>query len=244
MVAAAGVLLSSCATANGAGQEEPLTVLAAASLKEPFGEIARMFEHDHPGVRVRLVLGGSADLVTQLAQGAPADVLATADITTMARAQATGSLSGTPTPFATNTMTIAVEPGNPRGLAAVSDLARGDLAVVVCAPAVPCGAAAQRVAHRAGVRMRPVSEEGSVAGVLGKVATGQADAGVVYVTDVAGSGGSVEGVPIPAAVNTTNTYPVALVAGTSAEAHAASFVDVVLGDRGQQVLTDAGFGPP
>ncbi|HEX6888258.1 MAG TPA: extracellular solute-binding protein, partial [Candidatus Nanopelagicales bacterium] len=146
--------------------------------------------------------------------------------------------------FATNTMAIAVPPGNPAGIRTFADLARPGLAVVVCAPQVPCGAATTRVAAASGVTLAPVSEEGSVTDVLGKVTAGEADAGVVYATDVAGAGGAVAAVAIPSAVNTTNTYPIAVLAGSRDPGLAGQFRALVLGPEGREVLADAGFGAP
>lgn len=221
-----------------------LTVLAAASLKATFTELASTFEGAHPGTTVQLAFAGSSDLVAQLQQGAPGDVLATADTANMEKAAADNLVSGDARPFATNSMTIAVPPGNPAGIESFDDLAEDGVTVVVCAPQVPCGAATERVEQSAGVSLAPVSEENSVSDVLGKVAAGEADAGVVYVTDVQGADGSVDGIPIPADINATNTYPIAVLAGAAQPDLAAEFVDLVIGQEGQKVLEDAGFGPP
>jgi molybdate transport system substrate-binding protein len=218
--------------------------MAAASLRGPFTELAQQFEAANPGTTVRLGLAGSADLVAQLQQGAPADVLATADVDTMARAAGDGLLAGPARPFAGNAMAIAVPADNPAGVTSFADLARPGVAVVLCAPQVPCGAAAARIQASTGITLAPVSEEGSVTGVLGKVSAGQADAGVVYRTDVAGTGAAVRGIPIPEAVNATTTYPIAVLAGSAEPALARSFTDLVLGEAGQQVLRDAGFTAP
>ena len=243
--AVAAALLAGCSTGTAADPDSPpgeLTVFAAASLKATFTELADAFEAAHPGTTVQLGFGGSSDLVAQLQQGAVADVLATADMATMDRAASDGLLAGAPQPFATNTMVIAVPPGNPAGIAAFADLAREGVAVVVCAPQVPCGAATEQVEASAGVTLSPVSEEGSVTDVLGKVTSGQAEAGVVYVTDVAAAGDAVEGVAIPIAVNATNSYPIAALAGSDDQALAQQFLELVLGEQGQGVLADAGFG--
>lgn len=228
-------------SATGRGE---VIVLAAASLRATFTELGAQFEAAHPGVTVTLSFGGSADLVAQLQQGAPGDVLATADRASMDRAAGAGLLAGAAQPFATNTMTIAVPAGNPAGITGFADLAEGGLAVVVCAPQVPCGAATGRVESAAGVTLAPVSEEGSVTDVLGKVASGQADAGVVYTTDLASAGQAVEGVAIPADLNTTNVYPIAVLAGGADQVLAGQFRDLVRGEQGQQVLSAAGFGAP
>lgn len=231
----------SASTGDGRGE---LTVMAAASLKATFTRLGTIFESEHPGTSVRLSFGGSSDLVAQLQQGAPGDVLATADTATMARAADDGLLLGRARPFATNSMTMAVPPGNPARIATFADLAEPGVDVVVCAAQVPCGAATRRVEENSGVALSPVSEESSVTDVLGKVASGEADAGVVYVTDVKGSGGTVESVAIAADVNATNTYPIAALAAGTEQVLAGQFRDFVLAEKGQEVLSDAGFGEP
>lgn len=234
-------LLCLGATGCSATEQQTLTVFAGSSLQEPFEALAERLETANPGVEVRFHFAGSATLVEQLRQGARADVLAAADEATMARAAEEDLLTATPHVFATNSLVIAVAPGNPRGIRGFSDLTRDDLKVVVCAPIVPCGAATARVEQRAGVGLRPASEELSVTDVLTKVDTGQADAGVVYVSDLGRAEGRVAGVPIPAAVNATNAYPIAT---TSESPLAASFVALVEGSVGAEVLQRSGFGSP
>lgn len=229
--------------ARTSGQGE-LTVLAAASLQTTFTELGERFEAAYPGTTVSFSFGGSSGLVAQLQQGAPGDVLATADTANMDRAATDDLLVGAAAPFATNTMMIAVAAGNPAGITGFADLAEEGVSVVVCAPQVPCGAATDEVEANTGVALTPVSEEGSVTDVLGKVTSGQADAGVVYVTDVTAAGDAVLGVAIPAGVNATNTYPIAVLAGGTDQALARQFLDLVLGAQGQQVLAGAGFGAP
>lgn len=234
---------SSGSPSTGAPDSE-VVVFAAASLREAFTEIGRRFTEEHPSVTVRVNFAGSSDLVAQIQQGAPADVLATADETTMAKAVAAGHVNGMPQAFATNTLTIAVPQGNPEGIRGFADLARDGLQVVVCAPQVPCGAATARVEQKTGVDLSPVSEELSVADVLGKVANGQADAGVVYTTDLKASRGRVSGVAIPAADNVVNTYPIAVLNGSAAPDPARQFRAWVLSRNGRAVLVAAGFGSP
>lgn len=225
----AAVLIAGCSSTDS----QELTVFAAASLKQPFTQLGQRFEADHPGVTVTFNFAGSSDLVSQLQQSAPADVLATADEATMAQ---TG-LSALP--FATNSMVIAVPPDNPAGVRDWADLSQAQ--VVVCAPQVPCGTATQKIEQNTGITLQPVSEEASVTDVLNKVATGEADAGIVYVSDVQSAGDKVRGIEIPADVNAVNTYPIAVV---SEGALATDFVDLVTGPEGQKTLADAGFGPP
>jgi molybdate transport system substrate-binding protein len=150
----------------------------------------------------------------------------------------------TPRAFATNAMIIAVPPDNPAGIERFADLVKNDAQVVVCAPEVPCGAATERLEAITGVTLQPVSEEASVTDVLNKVRTGEADAGVVYVTDVAAAGDEVTGIAVPPDVNTVNTYPIAAVRDSSQADLAQAFTDLVIGPDGERALADAGFGPP
>lgn len=228
---------------SSGGGETTLTVYAAASLTATFEQIAEDFEAEHDGVDVRLSFGGSSDLVTQITEGAEADVFASAATANMDDLVAADLTAAEPQDFATNTLEIAVPPGNPAGVQSFQDLA-GDLNLVVCAPEVPCGGAAQSVAEVAGVTLSPVSEEQSVTDVLAKVTSGEADAGLVYVTDVTAAGDDVEGIEFPEAAEVVNTYPIAPVAGSDEEDLAQEFVDLVLGATGQSVLQDAGFGAP
>jgi molybdate transport system substrate-binding protein len=239
----ATLLLTGCSS-PARDSSTVLTVFAAASLAKPFTEIADAYRAEHEGVEVRLNFAGSADLVAQLAAGAPADVLATADAQTMDRAVSQYLVDGGVSAFASNTMEIAVPPDNPAGITDLAGALAPGWALVVCAPQVPCGGAAHAVAANAGLALRPVSEETSVAGVMGKVSSGEADAGIVYVTDVAGAGGSVLGVPIPAEVNVRNTYAIAAVARQPQSAESAAFIGFVLGPQAQQILRGAGFGAP
>ena len=239
--AALATVLSGCGAA-GASKADTVTVFAAASLKSGFTEIARGFEESHPGTKVALSFAGSSDLATQIIQGAPADVFAAADMRNMAKVEDAGLLQGNATGFASNVLTIAVPPSNPASVRSLRDLARPDVKAVVCAAQVPCGAAAAAVAKTAGVTLQPVSEESSVTGVLGKVASGEADAGLVYVTDVRAAGGKVEGIPFPEAGSAVNTYPIAAVKSARSQELAREFMDVVLAEEGQRVLAEDGFG--
>ncbi|MFM1730094.1 molybdate ABC transporter substrate-binding protein [Prescottella soli] len=231
-------------TEPGTQPVESITVFAAASLRSTFTELGRRFEASHPGTRVVFNFGGSSDLFTQLDQGAPGDVFASADTANMTKARGAGLTATDPVNFATNVLTIAVPPGNPANITSFADLARPGVNVVVCAPQVPCGTATRRVADAAGVRLSPVSEESSVTDVFGKVVTGQADAGLVYVTDVAGADGKVTGIPFPEAVRVVNTYPIAVLNKSEHRDVAGEFVALVIGPEGRRVLSDAGFGTP
>lgn len=234
-------------TACGTGDEEDattLTVFAAASLRTPFEELAQVYEDLHAGMEVELSFAGSSDLAAQLEQGAAADVFASADTVTMGRVVDAGVVDGGPVPFATNTLQMAVPPGNPAGVTTLDDLAGDAVQVVVCAPQVPCGAAAAEVSRRAGVALQPVSEEQSVADVLAKVAVGEADAGLVYVTDVLAADDRVEGVPLPEGAEVVTTYPIVTLTDSDVPDLARAFVDLVTGPTGRAVLDDAGFGSP
>ncbi|HYP43952.1 MAG TPA: molybdate ABC transporter substrate-binding protein [Propionibacteriaceae bacterium] len=242
------LLAAGCAS-TGSGAHNPpdpstLTVFAAASLRKTFSSLGERFQVTHPETKVAFSFAGSSDLVSQLQNGAPADVFAAADTKTMDLVVDSQLVAGAPVPFATNTLTLAVQPGNPQQLNSLADLTRPGVQLVICAPAVPCGAATARVQQLARVRLRPVSEESSVADVLNKVATGEADAGIVYRTDVGSAGNSVSEVTIPQARRAVNTYPIATLAGGAQQALARDFVALVTGPEGQQVLRDAGFGRP
>lgn len=220
-----------------------LTVFAAASLKGSFEELETTFEKAHPDVDVKLSFGGSSDLVAQVTDGAEADVLASADTKNMDKLTGADLAEGTPREFATNTLTIAVPPGNPGGVTGLADLAKTGLNIVVCAPEVPCGSAAEQVAEKAGVKLAPDSEEQSVTDVLGKIEAGEGDAGLVYVTDVEAAGDKVEAVTFPEADEVVNHYPIVAVKDSAHADLAQQWIDLVLGE-GQAVLTAAGFGPP
>lgn len=221
-----------------------ITVFAAASLQQTFTTLGKDYERAHPGTTVTFSFAGSSDLVTQIQNGAPADVFASADEKNMTKLTDAGLISGGTPAFATNTLQIAVAPGNPKKIADLQDLTASGLQVVTCAGPVPCGAATQTVEQASGVTLRPVSEEQSVTDVLGKVESGQADAGLVYVTDVRGADGKVDGVDFAAASKAVNTYPIGVVKGSQHAALAASFSAYVRSDGGEQVLRTAGFGKP
>lgn len=233
----------SSASTTSSGLHGHLTVFAAASLKATFTTIGTEFEKSHPGTTVSFSFAGSSDLVSQLQQGAPADVFASADVANMRKATRDSLTSGTPVDFASNTLEIAVPPGNPAHVSSLADLTRPGVKVVVCAPAVPCGAAAAKVERAAGIHLTPVSEEQSVTDVLGKVSSGEADAGLVYVTDVKGAKSAVVGVPFAQSSSAVNVYPIATLRTSTDPALAKAFVDAVIGSPGQSILAAAGFRP-
>jgi molybdate transport system substrate-binding protein len=231
-------------TACGSDDEETLTVFAAASLTAVFDQLEEQYEAGHPGVDVRISYGGSSDLVTQIEEGAEADVFASADTPTMDRLVDADLAGSAPRDFASNTLAVAVPPGNPLDVATFDDLTAPGLQLVLCAPDVPCGRAAHEAASRAGVVLEPVSEEQSVTDVLAKVREGEADAGLVYVTDVRAAGGDVSAVELPELADVVNHYPISVVEGSDDADLAQDLVDLVLSDAGQAVLADHGFGPP
>lgn len=247
----AGVLaaaVTGCAPGSSTSPADTLsgtvTVFAAASLKETFTRLAADFEAENPGSKVTLNFAGSSDLATQISQGAPADVFASADSRNMTRLADANLLDNAPTDFATNTLEIVVPPSNPANIASFADLGKPGVKVVVCAPQVPCGAAAEVVEKAAGIALQPVSEESSVTDVLGKVVSQEADAGLVYVTDVKTAGSKVKGIPFPESGKAINTYPIATVGSARNKELARAFIELVTGAEGQKVLNDAGFGTP
>jgi len=258
LIAAAGLLtvaLAGCAsatpaastpsaTASAAALAGDITVFAAASLKSTFTDLAESFEAENPGTTVALNFAGSSDLVTQIVEGAPADVFASADSKNMAKLTDAALNQGDPVDFATNVLEIAVPPGNPANIADLADLAGADVKLVICAPEVPCGSATAAVATAAGVTLTPVSEESSVTDVLGKVTSGEADAGLVYVTDVTAAGDAVEGIDFAESGEAVNTYPIVALKDAASADVAAAFVDYVTGSAGADVLQAAGFGAP
>jgi len=220
-----------------------LTVFAAASLQGAFDELAAAFESVHPDVDVRpIVYDGSSTLVAQLAEGATADVFASADESTMAKGVDEGLVADAQV-FATNTLVVAVPAGNPGDVEELADLADEHVTVVLCAVEAPCGAASQRLLGNAGVSVRPASFEQNVTAVLTKVAAGEADAGLVYATDVKNDS-DVESFVPEGAADVVNRYPIAALDRATNPAAAAAFVAFVRGPEGQAVLAKHGFGAP
>jgi molybdate transport system substrate-binding protein len=230
---------------GGAGKETgTLTVLGAASLTETFTTLARDFEADHPGVKVKLSFDSSATLAEQVTQGAPADVLATADEATMQTVVDAKAAHGNPRVFATNHLQMVVPPGNPAGITTFSDLDRPGVKYVVCVDTAPCGKLAVKVLAASDITTKPVSEEVDVKAVLSKVELDEADAGLVYATDAVAGGDKVKTVDVPTSKENLTTYPIAALSGAKKPQLAQDWVDLVTGARGRKVLSDAGFGKP
>jgi molybdate transport system substrate-binding protein len=219
-----------------------ITVFAAASLKESFTAIGTAFEAAHPGTKVTFNFGPSSALAQQITQGAPADVFASASPTTMQQV-VDGKAANDSTAFARNVLEIAVPPNDPAKVAGLGDLGRAGVKVVLCQPQVPCGALAQTVLGKAGVTVKPVSLEADVKSTLSKVQLGEADAALVYVTDVTSAGDTVKGIEIPADVNAATTYPITTLTGSKNPDLATAFVTYVLSE-GRAELTKVGFQAP
>jgi molybdate transport system substrate-binding protein len=247
--AAAVLVLAACGSSGGSSSASgkpsgTLVVFAATSLTDAFNKIGAQFEKAHPGVTVKFNYNGSSSLATSINQGAPADLFASAAPANMKTVTDAGNASGTPQIFTRNTAEIMVESGNPMHIKSVKNLGNSKIKVVVCAPAVPCGALAQDVFKNAGVTVKPVSEETNVGGVVTKVTLGEADAGIVYVTDVKENESKAEGVPIPADQNDITDYPIAQVKNAPNPTTAKAFISYVLSSAGQKVLDSFGFLPP
>ena len=221
-----------------------IQVLAATSLTKAFDELGAAFTAANPEAKANFVFAGSNDLATTVNEGGPADVFASADQNNMKKVTDAGNTAGVPTIFATNLLAIMVQPGNPKGIAGVADLANPDLTVITCDPAVPCGAYAQQIFTAAGVTVTPKSLEENVGGVVTKVKAGEADAGIVYATDVLAAGDQAAGIEIPTDINVIAQYPIVTVKQTTNPATAQAFIDFVLSDAGQQILAKFGFTGP
>ncbi len=223
-----------------AGDDDTLTVLAAASLTETFTDLAAAYEAEHPGVEVRLAFDSSATLAQQAVEGAPADVLATADARTMA--DAADALAAEPAAFATNRIVGITPAGNPAEVGSLADLDRPGVTWVACVETAPCGAAAAALA--ADLTRQPASREVDVKAVLARVVDDEADAGLVYATDAAAAGDDVGSFPVPGSAAERTTLQVAPLAQAGDPARAREFVDLALSRAGRRILRDAGFGAP
>ncbi|MGC5561407.1 molybdate ABC transporter substrate-binding protein [Streptomyces sp. FR-108] len=253
--AAALLALSACSSAGSGSSDSSdsssaervsgtVTVFAAASLKESFTTLGERFEKEHPGTKVTFSFGGSDSLAASITGGAPADVFASASPKTMKIVTDAGDASGTPATFVRNELEIATLPGNPDKIASLKDLTGPGLKVVLCDKEVPCGAAAQKALDAAGLKLTPVSYEQDVKAALTKVRLKEADAAVVYRTDVRAAGDKVEGVEFPESADAVNDYPIAALKDAQNAAGAKAFIALVRSAEGRRVLTGAGFLKP
>jgi molybdate transport system substrate-binding protein len=221
------------------------TIFAAASLTESFNQLGDEFRKDHPGTSITFNFGSSGTLATQIVEaGGVADVFASADDANMKKVSDAQLLDGAAKTFARNRLEIAVAPGNPNKVMGLADLAKPGLKVVLAASTVPVGKYSAQALDKAKVTVKPVSEEADVKAVLQKVALGEADAGIVYETDVKSAAGKVDGVDIPDAQNVVASYPIGVINKTRNRALAEAFVDFVLSGGGRKVLAGHGFMPP
>lgn len=238
------LVLALSLAARLAQAQSTVTVLAAASLTESFGALEKAFEAAHPGVDVVASFAGSPALVAQIEQGAAADVIATADTANMQKLADGRHLAAPARMFGSNRLAIAVEPGNPKHLKGLADLANPALIVVLAAEQVPVGKYAREALARAGVEVKPRSLEENVKAVVAKVTLGEADAGIVYETDVRAAGARLGSVAIPDAQNVIAHYPIATLANAPNAQGAAAFVAFALSADGQRILAGYGFGAP
>ncbi|MEU6390823.1 molybdate ABC transporter substrate-binding protein [Streptomyces sp. NPDC046939] len=259
LAAAALLTLSACGSSDSGGdssgesgssssaERKPsgtVTVFAAASLKESFTTLGKQFEKAHPGTKVTFNFGGSDSLAAGITGGAPADVFAAASPKTMKTVTDAGDAAGAPVTFVRNQLEIATLPGNPDKVASLKDLTEPGLKVVLCDKTVPCGAAAKKALDASELKLTPVSYEQDVKSALTKVELKEADAAVVYRTDVKAAGDKVEGVEFPESADAVNDYPIALLKDAPNAAAAKAFIALVRSDDGQKVLTGAGFRKP
>ncbi|MFE9806427.1 molybdate ABC transporter substrate-binding protein [Streptomyces sp. NPDC005227] len=238
---------SSTPTSSASSSPKPtgtVTVFAAASLKESFTSLGKEFEQAHPGTKVTFNFGGSDTLAASITGGAPADVFAAASPKTMAIVTDKKDAATAPATFVRNQLEIATLPGNPDKVASLKDLTKSGLKVVLCDKTVPCGAAAQKALDASHLKLTPVSYEQDVKSALTKVELKEADAAVVYKTDVKAAGDKVEGVEFPESADAINDYPIALLKDAPNAEAAKAFIALVQSPEGQKVLTAAGFLKP
>ncbi|MBA2751915.1 MAG: molybdate ABC transporter substrate-binding protein [Actinobacteria bacterium] len=242
----AGLVTSACGSSEGSTSENTtVKVAAAASLTEAFTAMAKEYESDHPGVRIMPTFAASSALAQQVNDGAPVDVFASADEANMKKVTDAGSATG-PRVFARNRLAILVAKGNPKGIKSLADLANPGVVFLLCAPEVPCGRFGAAALTKAGIKATPASLEENVKGVVSKVTLGEADAGIVYSTDVKAAGDKVEGVGIDIAGDPalTAAYPIAVTKQAEDAKAANGWVDFVLSEQGQRTLSRFGFLPP
>jgi molybdate transport system substrate-binding protein len=243
-IAALALLAGACGSDDDTGGAGDITVFAAASLTAAFTEIGDAFMVANPDATVTFNFAGSSELVTQIIEGAPADVYASADLNNMTKLTDAAANGGDPVVFTRNVAAIIVAPGNPLGITGVADLANDELVYIECAPEVPCGRYARQIVENAGVAVTPKSLEENVNAVVTKVTLGEADAGLVYATDVIAAGDDADGVVVPDDLNVVAEYPIAVTADAPNPEGARAFVDFVMGEQAQQILVSYGFIEP
>lgn len=242
------LFLGSCAGSgregSSAATRDQVLVSAAASLTDAFAAVETAFEAANPTVDVVLNLAGSSALREQILGGAPVDVFASANRSNMDQVVAAGEAAGEPKVFARNLLQIAVPEGNSAGITGLADFADPDLLIGLCAPQVPCGDFARQALEKAGIVPAIDTNEPDVRALLTKIAVGELDAGLTYVTDVASTGGTVEGIDIPEEFNVVAEYPIVVLAAAPDPQAADTFVDFVLSADGQTILSEYGFASP
>lgn len=238
------IFLAACSSSSESQQQTTLNVYAASSLATPFAYAGLAYEKEHPDVKVQFNLGASSDLARFVQEGAPADVFASADITNMNKVESQDLLDSQSFIFATTYLEIIVEKGNPLNISSLQDLADPDLIFVTTNPEVPIGKYTAEVLEKAGVTVTPDSFESNVKGIMLKVARGEADAGIVYHSEVIASDGQVEGVKIPTEFNIVAEFPIGIVKNSANKKEAQRFIDYLLSPEGQSLLTQYGFQTP
>jgi molybdate transport system substrate-binding protein len=231
-------------SACGGASRGSITVFAGSSLTDAFKKAGDQLKLKNPGTDYVFNFGSSSTLATQIINGAPADAFASADDTNMQKVVDATLNDSVPAIFVSNRLQIAVAPGNPKQITGLADLATPGLIVVLAAPTVPAGKYALESLQKAGVMVKPASQEVDVRAVLNKVALSEADAGIVYVTDVKSAGARVTGVDIPEQHQVIARYPIAVVKETKNPRLAKAFVDYLLSDEGQKMLAEFGFSKP
>ncbi|MEI7505437.1 MAG: molybdate ABC transporter substrate-binding protein [Actinomycetes bacterium] len=244
ILALAPVFFTTACSSSHSQKTSTLEVYAASSLATPFANAGLAYEKAHPGIKVEFNLGASSDLARFVQEGAPADVFASADVANMDKVETKDLLASQSMIFATNYLEIIVEKGNPLNISSLQDLENPDLVFVTTSPDVPIGKYTAEVLKKAGISITPDSLESNVKGIMLKVASGEADAGIVYHSEVIASDGQVEGVEIPAALNIVAKYPIGIIKNSVNKKQAQGFVDFLLSTEGQVFLTQYGFGVP
>ena len=238
------IFATACSSASDSQEQTTLEVYAASSLATPFAYAGLAYEKAHPGIKVEFNLGASSDLARFVQEGAPADVFASADMMNMDKVESNDLLDSQSVIFATNYLEIIVEKGNPLNILSLQDLTDPDLIFVTTSPDVPIGKYTAEVLKKVGVSIQPDSLESNVKGIMLKVASGEADAGIVYHSEVIASDGQVERVEIPTDLNIVAKYPIGIIKNSANQKQAQGFVDFLLSPEGQALLTQYGFGLP